>query len=458
MRLFLQATEQEPDYDDVRRSRWIITRDTYKNLRETTVKTWLTWFPEEQWGPFIRSEPMFHHLKFDHPSGDGTKCDIEVIFLAIDDPDTAERVLASYEITGFFQNEGQFGPKEIVDELISRCGRYPSTRNGPGATWYGGFMDMNAPIEGHWVPYMRGDLPLPLEMTDDEKMAYQKPPNWRFFVQPPALIEKIVDGRPVYSPNPLAENQKHLIEPYQDKILGKNKNWIDRRILNKVGLEMSGKAVYPTFLEDEHVNQIDAEPHPDLPIIVGLDGGRSPAAAFMQERNGMWTVLSEEIGENCSAQIFAPKVKKHLAQRYPGFKVEVWSDPRYDDQGQNTEDTAFDIYRKFGIHVLCATEDNNVELRRSTVESVLDKRNGFKVNFSCRTLKRGLAGGYHYRKIKGLDGLYSPKPVKNMYSHVVEALENGLIGGGEGFSVVRGTNNRPKPVTKPRPKKSLRRR
>ena len=61
------ACNQAPDWDNVRRTRWIISRETYKQLRETTVKTWLEWFPEEIWGPFIRAEPMFHHLKRDHP-------------------------------------------------------------------------------------------------------------------------------------------------------------------------------------------------------------------------------------------------------------------------------------------------------------------------------------------------------------------------------------------------------
>ena len=164
-KIWAMACEQEADYDGVRRTRWIITRDTYKSLRETTVKTWLEWFPEEVWGTFIRSEPMFHHLKRDHPSNDGTKVSCEVIFLAIPDPDVAEAVLASYEITGFFMNEGQFAEKEVVDELLSRCSRYPSMKNGPGATWFGGWMDMNAPVEGHWVPYMRADIPLPPEMT-----------------------------------------------------------------------------------------------------------------------------------------------------------------------------------------------------------------------------------------------------------------------------------------------------
>ena len=457
-KIWALACEQEPDFDGVRRTRWIITRDTYKSLRETTVKTWLDWFPEEVWGTFIRSEPMFHHLKREHPSGDGTKVDCEVIFVAIPDPDVAEAVLASYEITGFFMNEGQFAEKEVVDELLSRCSRYPSMKNGPGATWFGGWMDMNAPVEGHWVPYMRGDIPLPPEMTEDEARAYVKPPNWRFLVQPPGLIERMVDGKPVYEPNPLAENQKHLKESYIEKIQGKKKEWIDRRVLNKVGLYMHGKAVYPTFNESEHVLDHDKPPIEGVPIVVGLDGGRYPAAVFTQLQHGTWVVLSELTADGVSAKLFAPMVKNHAAQKYPGFQMIFWGDPRMLDHNQTVEITSGDIFRSLGMEILPATSDNDVETRRSTVENVLDRRNGFKVNQSCLMIKRGLAGGYHFRKIKGTAGLFSPQPVKNAYSHTIEALENALIGGGESDKLIANTaRERPKPSPVQRRKVRLRR-
>lgn len=451
-KIWAMASEQEPDYDGVRRTRWIITRDTYKSLRETTVKTWLEWFPEEVWGTFIRSEPMFHHLKRDHPSGDGTKIDCEVIFLAIPDPDVAEAVLASYEITGFFMNEGQFAEKEVIDELLSRCSRYPSMKNGAGATWFGGWMDMNAPVEGHWVPYMRGDIPLPPEMTEDEKKPYQKPDNWKFYVQPPGLIERIVDGKPVYEMNPRAENQRWLKEPYTEKIEGKKKEWIDRRVLNKVGLYMHGKSVYPTFSEADHISDREQDPVEGLPVIVGLDGGRYPSAVFLQEINGCWWVLSEVTHENMSSELFAPIVKKHIAKRYPMFKIEFWGDPRMLDRNQTTETTSGDVYGKLGMTIFPATSDNDVETRRSTVEAVLERRNGFKVNPSCLMVKRGMAGGYHYRKLKGTAGLYAPSPVKNAYSHTIEALENGLIGGGEGRKLINPSSHERKKPSPPRPR------
>lgn len=444
LKVWAISQEQEPDIDGVRRSRWLITRDTYKELRETTIKTWLEWFPESEWGSMIRSEPAIHHLKRKHPSGDGTLIDCEVIFIAIPDADVAEQVCASYEITGFFRNEGQFCEKGVIDELLSRCGRYPSTKNGPGATWSGGFVDLNAPKEGHWIPYMRGDIPLPQEWTDEERREYLKPDGWTFFVQPPGLIERKIEGKVVYQFNPKAENQKHTRKNYLQIIEGKPKEWIDRRVMNKVGLYADGKPVYPTFSEFEHILPRDMPPTPGFPVIVGLDFGRDPAAAIMQCINGQWIHLSELIGDNESAQLFAPRVRMHLAQKYPGYKAEFWGDPRGADGVQSVETTAYDVFKAHGMLVLPATTDNNPEMRRSTVESVLARRNGLGINPSCITAKTGFAGGYHYPKVKSMPGVFQDRPRKNRYSHICEAIENALLGGGEGEAIVRSSVKRPK--------------
>lgn len=469
-RIWKLAMEQEPDDAGVRKTRWLIVRSSYRQLKKTTIKTWLDWFPEVEWGDMMRSEPMTHMLRREHPSGDDTIIECEIIFLAIDSPETAEQEAASFEITGFWINEGQFVEKEVVDELLSRCGRYPSKKDGPGATWYGGFVDLNAPTEGHWIPYMRGDVPVPAEWSDEEKAAMKIPvrtdengntildkdgkpvPAWRFLVQPPGLIEVKIEGETRYQPNPLAENQKHLKKSYMEQIRGKKKEWIDQRVMNRVGLYMGGKPVYPTFSQQDHSDQSDVPPVEGFSIILGLDFGRDPAAAFMQNVNDQWRVLSELIGDNESAERFAPRVVRHLSQEYPGFGWEAWGDPRGADRTQSVETTAYDVFATHGIVVYPATTDNNPEMRRSTFEAVLSRRNGFRVNHRCLTLRTGLAGGYHYRKIKGQSGMYAPQPVKNRFSHIVEAVENGLMGGGEGVSISsRSSRSAPEPSKVIRP-------
>ena len=46
--IFRRALQQEKAPDGKRYSRWAVIRNTNPQLKTTTIKTWLDWFPEEQ--------------------------------------------------------------------------------------------------------------------------------------------------------------------------------------------------------------------------------------------------------------------------------------------------------------------------------------------------------------------------------------------------------------------------
>ena len=84
--IILRAIKQPPSpLDNIRYSRWVVVRNSYPELRTTTIKTWAEIFPENIWGPMRWSPPITHHLKL--PSRDGIPgLDCEVIFLAQNQP------------------------------------------------------------------------------------------------------------------------------------------------------------------------------------------------------------------------------------------------------------------------------------------------------------------------------------------------------------------------------------
>jgi hypothetical protein len=92
-----------------------------------------------------------------------------------------------------------------------RVGRFPSMRDG-GATWAGVIADTKAPDDDHWWPIMAGDVPLPDHISREEALTLVRPPNFRFFTQPPAMVEKKgPDGAITgYELNPEGENLKRL--------------------------------------------------------------------------------------------------------------------------------------------------------------------------------------------------------------------------------------------------------
>ena len=60
--VFRRALMQEKNSDGKRRSRWAVIRNTNPQLRTTTIKTWLDWFDENNWGAFNWSVPYTHRL------------------------------------------------------------------------------------------------------------------------------------------------------------------------------------------------------------------------------------------------------------------------------------------------------------------------------------------------------------------------------------------------------------
>lgn len=452
MKMWAISCEQKKNEDGVRKTRWAVVRNTFPDLKNTTVKSWLDWFPENMYGRFYWDRPFRHVIRV----GD---VDMEVIFLALDSEDDI-RKLRSFEFTGIWFNELEFIDKAILDEAESRTGRYPAVKDG-GATWDGVIADMNAPREDHFIPLMMGEVPLPDDWTEEERLSYRRPDNWGYHVQPPAMLEvKDAAGTLVgYKMNPKAENTKWL-KPgyYAEKIKGKTKQWIDSRVLNKITVFVDGKPVWPQFNADIHVSETVLDPVPGWPVYVGLDFGRNPACVVGQLVNNRWRIFAELTARDAGASIFAPLVKQlldrrlgdwHVASRNgsdDGYAVEFFGDPKGEDGTQSDETTAYDIFRSHGMPVRPApVKNNHIQTRIETVEyAMITMVNGYPrflvCGVNCRTLKVACAGGYHFARIKGTSR-HNEKPEKDRYSDIADATQYMVLGAGEGRAVTGGSHS-----------------
>lgn len=441
LHIYQQAMDQVVQSDGRQRFRAHIFRETYPKIEETTLKTWLDWFPERKFGRFYASKPYRHELRVG-------PLELDVTFMAMEDINDAKSYFKSLESSLLWFNEGQFAEFGVIAEAVDRVSppRYPAVKDG-GCVWGGLILDTNAPPADHWIPIMRGDIPPPDWMTEDQRRALVKPDNWSFYLQPPGLIEVFESGRLVgYKPNPDAENQKWLPPNfYMEKIGAKTKSWIDANIMNRSSVQIDGRPVYPDFRRDLHVAAKPLQAVPHLPIIVGMDFGKSPAALCMQNVRGRWYVLREIIGQRIAAQQFAPIVKADLAQHYPGFTFQFWGDPSGGYGNQATDDTPFRIFYAHGMNVLPAPGGNRRtkgrdSLREEAMNAVLTRlvegQPGMLVDPRCITFITGMEGGYHYRRLMVVGERYAEEPEKNQYSHVCEGGEYGVLGGGEGRSVV----------------------
>ena len=432
--VFRRALQQEKNADGKRRSRWAIIRNTNPQLRTTTIKTWLDWFPENDWGKFTWSVPYTHHIK----KGD---IDLEVIFLALDRPEDVKKLL-SLELTGIWVNEAREIPKSIIDACTMRVGRFPSMRDG-GPTWTGVIADTNAPEEDHWWPIMAGEVPIPDHIPREQAKMLVKPDNWQFFTQPAGMVEDRNEEGEVedYKPNKSAENQKHMMKSYYPNLIrGKTKSWIDVYVMNRLGSIQDGKPVYQMFAPDVHVAKEEVPIAAGLPVYVGVDFGLTPAAAFGQKVRGRWLIQSELVAIDMGIVRFAELLRNELSSRFAACsEVYIYGDPAGDFRAQTDESTPFQILRGAGLKAF-PTHSNSVDLRLESVSSQLTKmaegKPAFMIDRRCSSLIKGFEGGYQYKRMEVSGERYADKPDKNMFSHIHDALQYLMLGAGEGRALM----------------------
>lgn len=188
LEILRRAMEQAPGPDGLRRTRFVVVRNTYPELRDTTRKTFEHWVPPDL-GTWNAQEFSFH-MRF-------KDVDCEVLFRALDRGADVKKLL-SLELTGCYFNELREIAKDIFDGMQGRVGRYPSAAQG-GATWFGVWADTNPWHKGHW----------------GSELFASPPEGFELYRQPGGL-------------SPDAENVSHLPAGYYERLCrGKSKEWVD---------------------------------------------------------------------------------------------------------------------------------------------------------------------------------------------------------------------------------------
>lgn len=430
--VFRKSCNQAPSPDGVCYSRWAIVRNTYRELSDTTVKTWLHWFPEEYLGKFNR-QSMTHHIIFTDPATK-KRINAEFMFRSLDKPKDLGKTL-SMELTGAYINEAKNIPFGLISGLDDAIGRYPAKDipNGfHGPTWAGTILDTNAPDDDHWW----------FSLEEAFRNGELDPKVWDFFVQPGGLIEH--DGQ--FLPNPEAENLENIGKDYYTlRMVGKDDDHIRIYYCNQFGFVVDGRPVHPEYVDAVHTAEEILKPMPNLPVYIGIDFGLTPAAVIGQIMpNGRWHVLDEVVTahtQKMGIKNFSLALKPLMNSKYRDCEFVIGGDPAGSDEVQTDERTCFQILNAEGIPAIPAYQNNDTTIRREALRSplnrLIDGKPGMLVSPNCKTLRKGLKGGFCYRRIQVAGSeKYHDKPDKNQYSHVSEAAEYMCLVAGEGNQLI----------------------
>jgi len=470
MEMFRIAKEQWPNAYGVRKTRWAIIRNTYPELKTTTLNTWKQWFPERI-SPIVQN-PIIYTKIVQPIKNDGTSMEMDVYFLSLD-KDSDVKKLLGIEVTGIFCNEARELPYSIIKAARERIGRYPSQIDGyqdmtlPNGTGYkcprdeNGepkpcrrkvlLMDTNPPDTDHWwyqlaeVGHLKKSKNKQVDIKETDRI-------FDFFCGPSPLI-KHDDG--TYTPNPGAENIKHLDGGYQyylDMIAGNTEDHINVQVMGNYGAIKSGKSVYPEYNDNVHLFDGVMMPIEGLPICLGWDFGLTPSCIIGQLTDtGQCRIIAELQAEDMGVYQFArdvvkPFIQNKLSDYYIGFSL---GDGSGNNRGEGIGASAIKILNDDYIDdpdvpitepldmgfTTEAAPTNDITRRTDSVRSFLIKLTGagepgFVLAKRCAIIRKGFNTGYVYKRVQvmGSEDKFRDTPNKNQFSHSHDALQYLCLG------------------------------
>lgn len=413
LRLARHARDQRPMSDGVARTRWAIVRNTKPQLKDTTIKTWLQVFPEAVYGPF-ENTAMRHLWKF-KPKDRDYVIEAEFMFRALDDAADVANLL-SLEVTGFYFNELREIDEEIIVHAGRRAGRFPSVADG-GATWAGWFGDTNPWDTEHFL---------------HDRFVEHPRDGWKLFRQPGGM-------------SPGAENVPNLpVGYYEDALKDYNADDAKVYVHAEWGRTRSGKPIYVDYSDQIHCRPFELVK--GVPIEVGMDFGRTPAATIGQKlATGARRVRYELCAFDMGVARFGEVLAEFLRDTCRGFEIaHITGDPSGNAKDARDQDV-FEILKGAGLKVTPAYTNSltpRIEAVNKAFRTLNGGEPGLLIHPDCKLLRRACIDGYRFRKLNVMGNRYADEPEKNDYSHVAEALQYQVLGSGGVGELIRGNRNR----------------
>lgn len=421
--LLRRSCEQWPSQDGIRYTRWAICRQTLSQLKNTVLKDIARWF-----SGIARWKVSDSTIYFEFAD-----VKTEWLLLPLETPEDQRRLL-SMNLTGIWVSEGIEIDYDLIGPISARCGRYPSPADG-GARWHGIVIDTNMPSEGTPWQLAMSDPPADMQVFLQPSGLSELAENLPYLLQTPDTLKLDVDD-----PKRIAAGRVY----YERLARNQNDAWVQRYVRAEYGPDPSGAAVYAgTFRPSFHVVE-NLEPLKGSPLFIGQDFGRDPWGVILQmDYRGKLLVLEEIPAEdtgliNHCRTTLRPRL---LNPRYAGMSVVVVGDPAGNQRSQYDEKTAFDILKGEGFTAMpCFTNDIDTRLRAVEGYLLQQRDGGPAIIFDrsrCPKLIQAMNGMYRYSKTS-LD-VSKPKPDKNSWSHVSDALQYAVLatGGATYASIAR---------------------
>lgn len=378
----LPPWKEEPDGSRVREYNVAIWREKYDSLWNAQLRSWWKIFPRD-FGKFEGSpgRPANHVIEWEDvwTAQGGGRCRLVAMFRAFSESADPEEVRGT-EYADSIMPEWDLLPEALTIAISGRLARAPTRKIlGRPGRMYG---SCNAPDV---LSYIYRDF-------------WEKPPQgYRLYRQPGGF-------------EPGAENIDAIGLEYYRDIIAKNqqRQWYIRRMVhNKPGFTRDNDLVHPGYDDEIHLSPTRLSPVKSVRVIVGVDGGLTPAAVYEQEMpNGQLRRL-DEITTEASGMIALSRAMLRLeAERYEGFEFYTVCDPAMNAGHETEEGSDQQRLSKLLKRKVHFARTNDPDRRTEPLNHYLglrlpDGQPGFLLDPTCLATRRGLNQTYHYHRVRG---------------------------------------------------------
>lgn len=393
----------------------LILRDTWENLKRTTLEEWFHWFPDGLYGQWIGTERAWYWDKR------RTGLEGKVYFMGANDQADAQKI-ASMPLAYFEMDEpapaaaaeGSVGSAGI-DEFVFDTAMAQLRQ--PGMKWYAAKLATNNPDESHWTfkrfvrpgtPPNRSKPHLPMQDLGYRCWQTREPENVKNL--PPGYYESMADR-------------------WKDR-----KDLLRRFVEGKFGFQSAGVSVTPEWSDELHLAR-GLEPIKGSKIVCMWDGGHNPTCVITQTTPLYdWLILDAFVGDGIGMyELIEGIVKPRILDRYswvvnkPVQFIKHTGDPNLEtgDQSSTANSAHRVILRELGgVWVPGPIDvDGRIDPLRDVLRKqregrgivLVDAENAEAVWFSLR-------GGWHYRKARSgvIGGI-----LKDKHSHPGDCMGYG---------------------------------
>lgn len=371
--------------------RWLVVRDTWKNLARTTMKT------VQQWIPGSVSHWKDNNTICIFPKDDPF---IEFTFLGLEHARDWNK-LQSFECGGLWLEE----PAPAADESSGLAAEVYAI--GTSCLSQEGYeswsqITMNPPDDQHWTYTTFWENP-----TEHTKV-------WNIL---PGENKAVKDSfRAQMRRNFMSIGRPDLMQ---------------RLAEGKVVHVQMGEPVTPNFSDRLHVSDVPLEPIPNIPLFLLWDFGLNPTCIITQiSPMRRWNFLHTFVGENMGVeQLIQREVLQKLNYRFPRYEIHHIGDPAGKTPEQSN--SRRNAVRTVQTMINGDWRDGPVpwDERRNACHRVLDSNaSGYAtVQIDKREntkLIRALRGGWkYYKDSRGV--VHRDSPVKDVHSHPGDSFASG---------------------------------